>query len=100
MPWPMPQFMNRTSKSLLVISKKDFNINTNMVAKCDLVDENIKHYKNVLFPYKIINQTAISLQDKLLTELSVEIADQNYCPTYPNSSMDESCKRLIFNIQY
>lgn len=61
-----------------------------MAVSCDIVDENIKLYKNILFPPKLELNSTASPTDVILSELNIEIAN-SMCPSYPNSTMDESC---------
>jgi hypothetical protein len=88
--WPMPQFVNESSSSLSYLSKDDFKITNNLLEPCDIIEENVKLYTNILFPPKFVINSNIKFTDKLLLELNIEIANQE-CPNYPNSTMDESC---------
>ena len=93
--WPMPQFVNESSTSLSYINKEDFKITNNLPEPCDIIDENVKLYTNILFPPKFVFNPNIKFTEKLLLELNIEIANTE-CPSYPNSTMDESCKLLLF----
>lgn len=95
----MPQFVNETSNSGISIINKDyFKINTNMRVKCDIIEENIRHYTNILFPPLISLNMSINQKDVLLSELSIELGNTDFCPTYPNSSIDESC--IVFRLRF
>ena len=90
--WPMPQYVNNTSTGKLVLTKKTFKIMTDSENNCDIIDENIKHYMNVLFPPKIRLDSDWTRTDELyLGELYLEVTSRD-CPKYPHSNMDESCK--------
>ena len=65
-----------------------------MTIDCDIIENNIIIYKNVLFPSK--NSFITNKDDKELIELRIEIQESDYCPGYPNSEMDESCNKIIF----
>ena len=86
----MPQFMNETSQALSYLSEKKFRITSNLAVSCDIIEENIKHYLNILFPPLIEINSDLNSTDKMLVELKIELATQE-CPSYPNSTMDESC---------
>ena len=75
----------------MVISKDSFKITSNLPQTCDIIEENIKLYKNIFFPPKFEINPTTSQTDVLLNELNIEIGDR-ICPGYPNSTMDESCK--------
>ena len=87
----MPQFLNETSKALSYLTKNDFRITTNLENACDIIEENVKLYRNILFPPLITIKSDLNQTEKLLIELKIELASQE-CPQYPNSTMDESCK--------
>jgi hypothetical protein len=92
----MPQFVNETSKDLSYLSVDNFRITSNLVSPCDIIEENIKHYRHILFPPLIQINSNLNSSDKMLVELRIELSSQE-CPLYPNSTMDESCnKSLIF----
>ena len=66
-------------------------MNSNLKDYCDILDENFKRYKNILFPPKILNNTTAPANKRQLKDLYIEIFD-NSCPkTYPYLNMDESC---------
>ena len=90
----MPQFVNETSKDLSYLSQKNFRITSNLVDKCDIIEENIRLYKNILFPPLIKIESDLNSTDKQLIELRIELSSQE-CPSYPNSTMDESCNNLF-----
>lgn len=100
--WPMPEFVNDTSKGFSVVKKDYFKITSNV--NCDIIDENIKHYTNILFPSRMKINSVQDSKDVLLGELNIELVNTE-CPKYPNSNMDESCiipfcyhsLKLIFN---
>lgn len=94
----MPYSMNGTTDKVLFLRKKNFQILTNLKIECDLISENIKHYRNVIFPPKIYNpQRRRIRQLKYLNILNINIVESNECPKYPDSTMDETCKILFFN---
>lgn len=84
----MAMFVNDTSKSVSVLRKGNFKM-TASISKCDIMDENIKHYGNIIFPPRI-NFNPGTASDVLMTELSIEVVNAT-CPGYPDESMDESC---------
>lgn len=90
-PWPQPAHISNTSASLFYLVKEKFEIKTNMKVPCDIISENAKLYKNILFPPKIYNNYSVDPSDKLLTKLFISIAKPDICPGFPNSDMDESC---------
>lgn len=94
--WPMPQFLNETSKALSYLTKNDFRIVTNLEKSCDIIEENIKLYRNILFPPLITIKSDLNQTEKLLVELKIELASQE-CPQYPNSNMDESYELKILS---
>lgn len=95
-PWPMPHFMNGTSDRVLFLRKKNFQIKTNLKVECDIISENVKHYRNVIFPPKIYNAQRKRLRElKYLNVLKINIVQSDECPGYPNSNMIESCKFKI-----
>ena len=63
---------------------------TNLKKDCDIIEENFKLYKSILFPPKILENPVIFKNDNQIKELTFEISS-NLCPSYPNSNMDESC---------
>lgn len=85
--WPMASFVNITSDGFLVLKQGSFQITSNF--KCDIIEKNILHYTNILFPPRM-NLNKSSLNDTLATELKIQISIPN-CPSYPDASMDESC---------
>ena len=91
-PWPMPQIMNSSSDRVLYLVKNRFKITNNMMLECDIIDENIKFYSNIIFPARYSFNTSIESDEQLLTELSIEVALAHICPGFPDSNMDESCK--------
>ena len=62
---------------------------------CDIIDEGIRLYKDILFPPKIYGRTALSPLDKLLWGLKIEIEDLK-CPGYPDRKMNETCEDIFF----
>lgn len=64
---------------------------TNLPQPCDIMEENIKLYTKIFFPPKFDLDPTIKETEVALNELNFEIADQ-FCPGYPNTSIDESCK--------
>ena len=96
--WPMPQFFNETSKDLSYLSVDNFRITSNLVSPCDIIEENIKHYRHILFPPLIQINSNLNSSDKILVELRIELSSQE-CPLYPNSTMDESCNKSFIFLQ-
>jgi hypothetical protein len=97
--WPMPQFVNESSTGLSYLNKDDFKITHNLAEPCDIIDENVKLYTNILFPPKFTINSNIKFTEKMLLELNIELAYKE-CPSYPNSTMDESCKHFNIIIEY
>jgi hypothetical protein len=91
--WPQPQKVERTSDILLYFKRTDFKFTTNLIQKCDIIDENFQLYSNILFTPKILYNPILNANDNQIKELRFEI-EFNSCPGYPNSDMDESCKVL------
>ena len=87
----MPQKVSGTSKRLLYLKENNFKITSNIKTYCDIIEENKVIYKKMLF-----NSINISNfpKENLLTELNIEIESSNICPGYPNSDINESCKKL------
>lgn len=92
--WPAPQFVEDTSKGLLVISKDSFKITSNLAQSCDIIEENIKLYKNIFFHPKFELNPEVSQIEVALKELNIELVEK-VCPGYPNSTMDESYELLV-----
>lgn len=91
--WPMASFVNDTQSGaknlvLLVLKSSSFKITSNL-ASCDIISENVKLYRNILFPARMQLDNS-KPGDTLATELSIEVVSQG-CPKYPDESMDESC---------
>ena len=91
--WPMASFVNDTQSGsknlvLLVLKSSSFKITSNL-ASCDIISENVKHYKNILFPPRMGLDNS-KPGDTLATELNIEVVSQ-MCPKYPDEAMDESC---------
>jgi hypothetical protein len=63
-----------------------------MAVDCDIVTENLKLYKNILFPPKIYDESFLNATDPLLTLLNITVQNTATCPGYPDDQMDESCK--------
>jgi hypothetical protein len=83
MPWPKPQFMqvaaNSPPSSFYCMVKSQFSIGSSLVG-CDLIEKNILHYMNVIFPPKLYVEGACDLkQHRPLTQLKIDIKD-NFCP--------------------
>lgn len=93
--WPAPKFIKDTSKGFLVLSQSSFKMTNNLPQPCDIMEENTKLYTNIFFPRKFELDPSIGESEIALKELNFEIADQ-YCPGYPNTTIDESCKILLF----
>lgn len=91
----MPRSMLNTSPNLLYLKKSQFIFRHNMEVECDIIDDNIKRYKRIIFPPRIYFESAILPVDKLLKEVLIEISEKNICPGYPNDNMDESCNMLV-----
>jgi uncharacterized Rmd1/YagE family protein len=86
----MPQQMSGTTDKVYCLCSSKFSFSSNLDS-CDIIRENFKWYKNVLFPPRIYNDGLCLPSDSLLTELKIEIQTA-VCPSYPDSDMDESCK--------
>ena len=46
---------------------------------------------NIIFP-PVFNFSNAEPNDDLLTELNIQIYENDICPGFPTSNMDESCK--------
>lgn len=91
-PWPMPRNMSNSSPNLIYLKKSSFRFETDMDDDCDIIEKNVEHYKNILFPPKIYEEEAIQDHDNLLNRIRILIDDDG-CPEYPGDGMDESCNR-------
>ena len=71
MPWPKPQFMQVAANmppSFLCMIKSQFSIGSSLVG-CDLIEKNILHYMNVIFPPKLYVEELCDLtQHRALTK--------------------------------
>jgi hypothetical protein len=88
--WPKPQYLEEKSSELSYLIKDKFEISNNLNKPCDIIEENIKLYRNILFPPKFMINTKLNHDQKILAELKIEIED-NICPLFPNLEMDETC---------
>ena len=91
-PWPMPMHINSSSANILYLNKRNFKIISDL-STCDIIEENIKLYTNILFPPRIYDQSkhdVINTTHQILTTLYIKIEKKAKCPAYP-SDMDESC---------
>lgn len=87
--WPMPLSWTGTSDKVLYLDQKKFKM-VSTLRHCDIIQESIKLYKNILFPPKIYQPNPpVARRDAMLWGLKMSIADKE-CPTYPTSSMNES----------
>jgi hypothetical protein len=96
-PWPKPQVIEGSSKKVLYLNPNNFRIYSNFI-DCDIMQENMKHYTNILFPPKIPNK--VEDKDPLLTDVLIEVTDTETCKEYPHSKMDESCKQFYFYFRF
>lgn len=95
----MPEYMNGTSNKLLYLNKNNFFIKTNLKFNCDIITENVRHYRNVIFPPKIytnVTKKSKTTNEIYLTTLNIFISQSNICPKYPDSTMNESCIFLFY----
>ena len=90
--WPNPQKVGGTSDVLLFFKRTDFKFTTNLVQDCDIINESFNLYTNILFTPNILYDPIINPNDKQIKELNFEISSR--CPEYPNSDIDESCKKI------
>lgn len=88
-PWPMPKEMKDTSNNLFYLDMNNFKITDNMGVDCDIIEENKKIYKKVLFP-PMSEFHSLPLNSDFLFELKLEVEEKNTCPGYPDLTMDES----------
>lgn len=88
-PWPMPKYMNGSTNNLFVFDEDNFKITTNMKVDCDIIEENKKIYKKILFP-PMSSFKSLPLKSAYLYELKIEIETNDKCPGYPDLSMDET----------
>jgi hypothetical protein len=82
--------MANSSQTLVYLAQNEFNILTNMDVDCDIINENSKHYKNILFPPKIQLEGPKENQ-VMLKNLEIVIEENKVCPSYPEIETDESC---------
>lgn len=81
--------MNGSSYNLVYLNRDDFNFEINIGLNCDIIADNVKRYRNILFPPKInIGKPAAEL--RVLNKLIITI-DNATCPGYPDTNIDESC---------
>ena len=66
-------------------------MSSNLNDYCDILEENFKRYKNILFPPKILDNTTAPGYARQLKELYIEILDDSCPKLYPYLNMDESC---------
>lgn len=86
--------MNNTSAEIYYLIEKKFDIKSN-IQQCDIIEMNKKIYTDILFPMNnLFNTSFESNSIKYLTELNIEVTSQTECPTYPDTTMDESCKSV------
>ena len=95
--WPKPQYMGESSKNVSYLSQEHFEFVSNFKVNCDIIEENIKLYRNILFPPLILINSSISAPEKMLMELNIEIIQNEKCPLYPETNMDESCRNTCFS---
>ena len=68
-----------TAKDAYCMAKSQLNIVTSLVG-CDLIEKNIMHYMNVIFPPKLYMEAACNATtQRTLTQLRIDIKD-NFCP--------------------
>ena len=91
--WPKPLIVEGTSEVFLFFKRTEFTFKTNLKENCDIINENFKLYKNILFTPNILYNPALSPKDNQIKELNFEIFSKS-CPDYPSSDMDESCKKI------
>lgn len=61
-----------------------------MLSDCDIIEENRKRYLNILFPPNY-DFNDFEPEDELLTELIINVEQNDICPGYPDSNMNETC---------
>lgn len=64
-----------------------------MIQDCDIITENRRRYLDILFPPKS-DFRRYQCSDDLLTEIEILVAENEFCPGYPDSQMDEACNCL------
>ena len=82
--------MANSSEKLVYLSKDNFAFKSNMEVECDIINENFKRYRNILFPPKFTINVAENGNN--LTELRINIEANKACPGYPGTNEDESCE--------
>jgi hypothetical protein len=87
--------MGNSSLKLVYLKRESFAFTTNFEIDCDLINDNLKRYKNILFPPNFIIN--VPDNENILIELRINIESNKMCPGYPGTNEDESC---IFNINY
>lgn len=90
--------MGNSSKALIYLSEREFDISSNMDVDCDIINENFKHYKNILFPPKIQLEEPKENQIRL-KKLELLIGENKICPEYPEIDIDESCEMNTNNLE-
>jgi hypothetical protein len=90
--------MGESVNELVYLSADAFSIFTDMQVQCDIISDNIKRYKTILFPPKIKTSAPKAGANRtILTELIVFIEQNEECPQLPNTNMDESCRLIEDN---
>ena len=84
--------MGNSSQKLVYLNRDSFVFTTNLEVACDILDENFKRYKNILFPPNFVINTPSN--ENILVELKVNIESSRTCPGYPGINEDESCKLI------
>jgi hypothetical protein len=87
--------MGNSSLKLVYLKRESFAFTTNFEIDCDIINDNLKRYKKILFPPNFIIN--VPDNENILIELRINIESNKMCPEYPGTNEDESC---IFNISY
>ena len=61
-----------------------------MKVDCDIIDENKRIYKRILFPPKS-SFHSLPVNSAFIYELNLDIEESDKCPGYPTLEMNESC---------
>jgi len=81
--------MGNSSSKLVYLKKETFLFTTNLEIDCDIINDNLKRYKNILFPPNFVIN--VPPNENILIELRVNVESNKICPGYPGSNEDESC---------
>ena len=88
--------LGNNKDAIYCLSKRQFSITSSLLG-CDLIEKNIIHYMNVIFPPKIYVDIPDTGVHSLLTQLRIEIKD-NFCPG--NNEKEAFFVVVFLNLNY